>query len=243
MRALIVSDIHSNLEAIRAVVADAEANGGFDEVWCLGDTVGYGPNPIECIDLLCSHSTVWVVGNHDQAAVGMTSTFDFNPLAAAACDWTTSQLPLEQADFLRSLPEVARRGAFTLVHGSLRDPTREYLLDSEAAVATFRLLETQFCAVGHSHIPFICRELENRCLFDPFPEGEALSLGEERWIINPGGVGQPRDGDPRPSYALYASKEGTIERHRVTYNIEATQGKMRQAGLPEPLIERLNYGK
>ena len=243
MRALIVSDIHSNLEAIRAVVADAETKGGFDEVWCLGDSVGYGPNPIECIDLLCSYPGACVAGNHDQAAVGTTSTFDFNPLAAAACHWTASQLPLQQADFLRSLPEVVQRDAFTLVHGSLRDPTREYLLDSEAAMATFRLLETQFCAVGHSHIPFICRELENRCLFDPFPEGEALALGEERWIINPGGVGQPRDGDPRPSYALYASKEGTIERHRVTYNIGATQEKMRQAGLPSPLIERLNYGR
>ncbi len=243
MLALIVADIHSNLEAFQAVVADAEENGGFDEIWCLGDTVGYGPDPARCIELLRSYPLSCVAGNHDWAAVSKISTIDFNPVAAAACQWTSSQLSAEQADFLRYLPDVVLNCEFTLVHGSLREPMWEYLIHPEAAMATFQLLKTRFCVLGHSHIPFICREQGDQCVFVPFPEGEPLPLGEERLIINPGGVGQPRDGDPRPSYVLYDSVRGTIERSRVTYDIRATQEKMSLAGLPPPLIARLDYGR
>ncbi len=242
MRSLILSDIHSNLEALEAVLADAESRGGFDEVWCLGDTVGYGPDPGRCIALLQQHNFTSVVGNHDLAAVGSLSTRDFNAHARFAAHWTASQLTREEARFLSSLPRVLRRGDFTLVHGSLRDPVLEYLISAESAMATFRLLETPFCLVGHSHIPFVCREGDSEYNLEPFPEGDAIRLGGERLVINPGGVGQPRDHDPRPSYAIYDGDEGTIRRQRVGYEIAATQEKMRRAGLPGPLINRLDFG-
>ena len=199
MRALIVADIHSNLEAFQAVLDDAAIRGGFGEIWCLGDVVGYGPNPGECIDLLRRHSYSCVAGNHDLAAAGTLSTEDFNSHAAFAAHWTAAQLVSEHAQFLSSLPEVVNKEEFTLVHGSLRLPVHEYLMSNESARGTFQLLLSRFCLVGHSHIPFVCREGALQNDFEPFPEDYPHHLGEERLIINPGGVGQPRDGDPRPS--------------------------------------------
>ena len=248
MRSLILSDIHSNLEALLAVLKDAETAGDFDEVWCLGDTVGYGPDPTACIETLQQYDCTSVVGNHDLVAVGRLSADDFNSHAAAAARWTASQLSPEDVRFLPSLPEVLRREEFTLVHGSLRAPVWEYLISIESAQATFQLLESSFCFVGHSPLPFVCWETIGHAEtygayeFEQFPEGDALTLGEERLIMNPGGVGQPRDRDPRPSYAVYDSCERTIERRRVRYEIEVTQEKMRQVGLPEPLISRLSFG-
>ena len=242
MRALILSDIHSNLEAFQAALTDAVERGGYDEIWCVGDIVGYGPDPGECIGLLRRDDYVCVVGNHDLAAARRLGTQDFNSNARQAAHWTAGQLDPEQVEFLSSLPAVVQRGAFTLVHGSLRRPIVEYLLSAEAAVATFQLLESRFCLVGHSHMPFICREVDSGCSFEPFAEGIPVHLGAERLIINPGGLGQPRDGDPRPNYAMYDSDGETIERHRVEYDIATTQGKMRRAGLPEPLIRRLDFG-
>ena len=242
MRALILSDIHSNLEAFQAALTDAAERGGYDEIWCVGDIVGYGPDPSECIGLLRRHEYVCVVGNHDLAAARRLSTDELNSNARQAAQWTAGQLDGEQVEFLTSLPTVVRRGEFTLVHGSLRRPIIEYLLSVESAMATFQLLESRFCLVGHSHMPFICREGDSGCSFEPFPEEVPVHLGAERLIINPGGLGQPRDGDPRPNYAIYDGDEGTVERHRVEYDIAATQGKMRRAGLPEPLIRRLDFG-
>ena len=242
MRALIVSDIHSNLEAFRAVIEDASRRHGFDEVWNLGDIVGYGPDPGECIELLQRHAYISVVGNHDLAAVGMLSTDDFNSNARFAAQWTASQLAPEQRQFLSALPNVVRRGEFTLVHGSLRSPVMEYLISTGVAIATFQLLESPYCLVGHSHIPFICREDDQECRFEEFPEATAVPTSETRLIINPGGVGQPRDHNPKPSYAVYDEEERTLHRYRVNYDIEATQEKMRRASLPDPLIRRLNFG-
>ena len=242
VRSLILSDIHSNLEAFQAVLKDAVEKGGFDQIWGLGDLVGYGPDPVECISLLQQHSYVSVVGNHDLAAAGRLSTEDFNSNARAASQWTAQHLTPDHVTFLSLLPEVVKLEGFTLVHGSLRAPVHEYLISEESAEATFQLLESPFCVVGHSHIPFLCRKVSSGCVFEEFPEGLAVPLGEERIIINPGGVGQPRDRDPRPSYALYDRNERTIERHRVIYDIEITQEKMRRVGLPEPLIRRLEFG-
>ncbi|MFQ5860820.1 MAG: metallophosphoesterase family protein, partial [Dehalococcoidia bacterium] len=159
MRALIVADIHSNLEAFQAVLEDAQSTGGFDEVWCLGDTVGYGPDPGPCIDLLRHHPHRAVAGNHDWGATGKIGIDDFNPYAAAACRWTAQQLTPEHQHYLLSLPETEQWGDFTLVHGSLRSPIWEYLVSPESALETFRLLKSRYCLVGHSHLPFICREL------------------------------------------------------------------------------------
>jgi predicted phosphodiesterase len=242
MRALILSDIHANMEALTAVLADAQGRSGFDVIWCLGDTVGYGPDPGPCVDLLRRHDLRIVAGNHDHAAVGLMGVEEFNDAAAAAALWTARQLSPEQAAFLAGLPLVVTEGAFTLVHGSLRSPLWEYLLDGETARTTFDRLTTQFCLVGHSHIPFICQEDEVAPRFVEFTEDQVFPLGDARWIVNPGGVGQPRDRDPRASYGLYDSRAGTLERHRAAYDIPGTQLKMRLHGLPEPLARRLEYG-
>ena len=242
MRALLLSDIHANLEALEAVLADASARGGFDAIWCLGDTVGYGPDPGPCIHLLQEFELVAIAGNHDYAAVGKTDYSDFNGAARVATIWTAGQLTGAEAGFLANLPTVVEKDRFTLVHGSLREPLVEYLVDVGAAEATLALLQTPFCLVGHSHIPFICRENGGAPYFDDFTEGVVTPLGKERLIINPGGVGQPRDRDPRPSYGILDRAAGTLERRRVEYDIGETQGKMRRAGLPEYLIDRLNYG-
>ena len=238
MATLIIGDIHSNLEAFQSVLDHA----GFQEVWCLGDIVGYGPDPGACLDLLMDHSPTAVAGNHDRAAVGLLSLETFNHYAAEACRWTTSNLSEAQQAYLRELPLVLNKDPFTLVHGSLRDPVWEYLVHQEAALGTFRLLETQRCLVAHSHIPFVCRESNQHPLFEPLPEGVALPLGEDHVIINPGSVGQPRDGDARAAYVLYDADAETVTLHRVSYDIAATQEKMARAGLPEPLITRLAAG-
>ena len=242
MRALILSDIHANLEALEAVFVDAQFWGGFDAIWCLGDTVGYGPDPGACIDRIREFELVAVAGNHDCAAVGLIDASDFNDAAKIAADWTTGQLDAEQRDFLTSLPMVAVQGPFTLVHGSLRDPIGEYLLDRNSALGTLALLETRYCLVGHSHIPFVCREVQGEPEFTEFSEAEPVALGDKRLIINPGGVGQPRDRDPRPSYAICDTVDAVIDRYRVTYNIAKTQEKMRAAALPVHLIDRLEHG-
>ena len=242
MRALIVSDIHSNLAALTAVAADAAARGGFDEVWCLGDIVGYGPEPGACIEWLRGQSLTAVAGNHDHAALQRLDIADFNPNAAAAAVWTARQLSPTDAAFLAALPLTAAVPPFTLVHGSLRAPLQEYLLSPAAAAATLARLATPYCLVGHSHLPFRCVENRAGPEFVAFAEDEIYPLDERRWIINPGSVGQPRDYDARASYGIYDRAAGTVARHRVTYDIAATQDKMRQAGLPPGLIDRLNYG-
>ncbi|MFQ6028226.1 MAG: metallophosphoesterase family protein [Dehalococcoidia bacterium] len=242
MRALILSDIHSNLEALEAVLEDAEKRDGFEAVWVLGDTVGYGPDPVACLALLRGYNLLAVAGNHDHGATGKIGMGDFNGAAYTAAVWTGRQLSAEDAEFLNQLPEVATAEPFTLVHGSLRAPLLEYLISQEAALATFELLPTRFCLVGHSHYPFICLENQGNPSFVEFSEGQEFRLGEDRWIINPGSVGQPRDRDPRPSFAVYDDQEGVLWHYRVPYDIKRTQDKMRRAGLPQVLISRLDQG-
>ena len=242
MNILIIGDIHSNLEAFQAVLDDAR-NQGFEAVWCLGDIVGYGPDPGACLDLLLDYSPLAIVGNHDRAAVGLLALDTFNNYAAEACRWTASNLSEAQKDYLRELPLVRTEETFTLVHGSLREPVWEYLVHEEAALATLGLLRTDHCLVAHSHLPFMCRESHGRPLFEHLPEDVAVSLGQSRVIINPGSVGQPRDGDPRAAYILYDTDAGTISLHRVRYDVPATQEKMTRAGLPAPLIARLAVGR
>ena len=221
---------------------DAGCRGDYDVLWCLGDFVGYGPDPSACIALARQYQLLAVAGNHDHGAAGVASVDDFNAAARRAIDWTRDQLSSSDVEFLAGLPLVEIEEPFTLVHGSLRDPIVEYLLDRNAAIATLDRMNSRFCWVGHSHFPFICRENNGVPLFDEFTVDKVFPLGDERWIINPGCVGQPRDGDPRPSYAIFDDQGFTIERHRVTYHIGDTQAKMRDAGLPEYLIQRLSQG-
>ena len=243
MRIAILADIHSNLEALSAVLADAREHGSVDEVWCLGDTVGYGPDPNACLDKILGMNHVLVAGNHDLAAVGKISLADFNPYAAEACRWTTTQLSHEHSEHLANLPLRVERTPFTLVHGSPRDPVWEYVLSLDIAQACFDHFTTPCCLVGHSHIPFICRQGQRVAELVDAPLGSGVPLGQERLIVNPGSVGQPRDGDPRASYAIYHTEENSLEFRRVPYDLVATQRKMRLAGLPEYLGERLQYGR
>jgi diadenosine tetraphosphatase ApaH/serine/threonine PP2A family protein phosphatase len=243
LRALIVSDVHSNLAALERVIEDAERRGGIDQVWQLGDLVGYGPDPIECIDLLRGFDTRGVAGNHDLASIGKLGLEAFNRYAASAARWTMSVITEEYVAYLTELPLKFELDDFTAVHGSPRDPIWEYLVTSATAVASFRHFETARCLVGHSHLPFICRPRENGAVFLEFPLDTPVPLETDRMIINPGSVGQPRDGDPRASYAVYNSDDGVVTHHRVEYDIGRTQKRMLERGLPEYLIERLEHGR
>ncbi|HEX73991.1 MAG TPA: metallophosphoesterase family protein [Dehalococcoidia bacterium] len=243
MRYAIIADIHANLTAFTAVLDDIERRGGVEEVWCLGDIVGYGPDPHQCIELLCQYKHVCVAGNHDWAAIGKMDTGDFNPDAADACHWTARQLTLEDTKYLESLPLVVQRGDFTLVHGSPREPIWEYLLSTSSAKQNFAYFQSQFCLVGHSHVPLVFEYNETgACLVSEFPVDNILKLAKNRLIINPGGVGQPRDGDPRASYAIYDSQARSVTLYRVPYDIGATQARMMEHKLPVRLIMRLSYG-
>ena len=243
MRIAILADIHSNLEALNAVLADAGEHGTVDEIWCLGDTVGYGPDPTACLDTVLSMDHVLVAGNHDLASVGKISLVDFNPYAAEACRWTATQLSSKHSEHLSNLPLRTEQAPFTLVHGSPRDPAWEYVISLDVAQACFDHFTTPYCLVGHSHIPFICRQGQRGVELVDVSLGSPVPLGRERLIVNPGGVGQPRDGDPRASYTIYHTEENSIEFRRVPYDLVATQRKIRLASLPEYLAERLQYGR
>ena len=243
MKALIVSDVHSNLEAFQTVIEDAEGRGGFDEIWSLGDLVGYGPEPSECVDLLRSHAHRAIVGNHDLAAIGKLSLDRFNPYAAAANRWTSTQLSREQRAFIDEMPLTLEIDEFTLAHGSPRDPIWEYLTTVESAIACFTHIDTYWCLVGHSHMPFLCIPRADGAAFMAFPEERTIQLDDGALIVNPGSVGQPRDGDPRASYVLYDDAAQTIAHRRVAYDIAATQEKMRRCNLPDYLIDRLAVGR
>jgi diadenosine tetraphosphatase ApaH/serine/threonine PP2A family protein phosphatase len=244
MRIVIVADIHSNLEAFEAVLEHAAAQRPIDRLWCLGDVVGYAADPSACVALLRQYPHTAVAGNHDLAAVGKLPTDDFNAAAAWAAAWTARQLSAEEREYLSSLPFVAVEGDFTLVHGSLRSPEWEYLLSADAAAEHLRLQETPYGLVGHSHIPFVALEREgSMAAMAALKDGDVLKLGEVRLVVNPGGVGQPRDGDPRASYAVYDDEGRTITLHRVEYDLEETQRKILEAGLPRHLAERLAHGR
>ena len=243
MRYAIIADVHANLAAFTAVLDHIELLGGVDEMWCLGDIVGYGPDPHQCLELLHQYNHVCVTGNHDLAAIGKIDTSDFNPDATAACHWTAQQLSPEDIQYLESLPLVIQRGDFTLVHGSPREPIWEYLLSLSNAKENFAFFQSQFCLVGHSHVPLVFKYGETGiCSFSQFSTSIRLVLSESRLIINPGGVGQPRDGDPRASYAIYDNKARTVRLYRIPYNIAATQARMVEHGLPIRLVARLSYG-
>ena len=248
MRIAIVSDVHANLAALESVFRHAEADGPIDGIWCLGDTVGYGPQPDECVARLRGAAATLVAGNHDRAATGKMGVEDFNTDAAKAALWTRDHLAEDAADYLDSLPEVARPSEeLTLVHGTLRWPLWEYLYSYEAARAHLERQETPFSLVGHTHVPMLVAEgaeFEHGCEMYYLEDGQSVPLPDNRKIVlNPGGVGQPRDGDPRAAYAVYDTDARTVTVHRVEYDIRATQALMEAAGLPRRLIDRLTAGR
>jgi diadenosine tetraphosphatase ApaH/serine/threonine PP2A family protein phosphatase len=240
LRVGIVTDIHSNLPALEAVLTDM---GSVDALWCLGDFVGYGPWPNECIDLLRERGVVSIVGNHDLAVLGRISTEEFNQDAAAATEWTAGQLTAENRDFLASLKPMRDVDEVTLAHGSPREPVWEYLVSGPGAAASFPLFSTRLCFVGHTHIPslFIQRE-DGKVMAGYMESGTQFALGAVRGIANPGSVGQPRDRDPRSAYLIYDTEGSTLEWRRVPYDIGFVQTYMRDVRLPAFLRERLSYG-
>lgn len=249
MRILIVSDIHSNLVALEAVLAAA---GTFDALWCLGDTIGYGPRPNECVALMRQHADVAITGNHDWACLGKIDLRDFNPDARKANLWNGDQLLAEHRAWLDGLnPKHTVDSRYTLAHGSPREPIWEYLLSTEQAAANFDYFTQEVCFIGHSHVQLGFRqrygfERVERFLPDMTrrpPRHHVIELnGSCRFFINPGSVGQPRDQDPRAAYAILDTAAATITFGRCEYDITRTQRQMVECGLPGALVRRLEFG-
>ena len=243
MRALVVADVHANLSAFEAVIVAAAAAGAIDAVWSLGDIVGYGPEPSACIELLRRYPHVAIAGNHDLATIGRLSTADFNPPGRAAIEWTAGVLGTAERQYLAALPSVAQAGEFTLVHGSLVDPVWEYLVSPTEATAHLERQETACGLVGHSHLPLAFFETAAGSSGGRQDEDAIVSLTGARFVANVGGLGQPRDGDPRAAYGIVDTEAGELRFHRVAYDIGRTQAAMRAVGLPRYLIERLDFGR
>jgi predicted phosphodiesterase len=243
MRVALVSDIHSNLHALEAVLAaiDAEAP---DELWCLGDFVGYGPRPNECCAILAERADVCLAGNHDLGVLGTIDLVEFGGEAGVAARWTREVLVPEARAFLEPLePEGAAHGV-ALYHASARDPVWEYVLSDEAALATLELAGTPLVVVGHSHVALrVVQSGDGELDGGLAAAGTDLELEGTRALLNPGSVGQPRDGDPRAAYLVLDLDAQRASFRRIEYDIERTQREMREAGLPELLAVRLELGQ
>ena len=240
MRIAVLSDVHSNLHALEAVLAEVDA-GGFDAVWFLGDLVGYGPRPNECATLLHERAAICLAGNHDLVVLGKIPIAAFAGEAGAAAAWTRGVLDESARAFLDGLlPQGAAPGA-ELFHGSPRDPVWDYVLSEDAALASFELTSAPLVLVGHSHVAL---ELSNgrELRGGQAPAGTRLELGAVRRLLNPGSVGQPRDGDARAAWLEIDNASGWATFRRTEYPVERTQAEMREAGLPEVLAARLAHG-
>jgi diadenosine tetraphosphatase ApaH/serine/threonine PP2A family protein phosphatase len=251
MRIAILSDIHANLEALEAVLDRAKQLGA-ETTWVLGDMVGYGADPVAVVDRIRDLGSEAVCGNHDLVAIKQFDVGWFNDVAAAAAIWTIDQLNDSIREWLTTLSPSKRVDEMRLVHGSVRDPVAEYITDIVVASASFDALEENICFFGHTHLPAVYT-------FTPTPQEGARLLGgnvrqwhagpedelslaaSTRYLINPGSVGQPRDGDPRASFVILDG--GTVSWHRVEYPIESAQKKILDAGLPPWLAQRLALGR
>ena len=246
MQIAIVSDIHSNVIALETVLDALPAH---DQLWCLGDTIGYGPRPNECLAYMCERATHVLTGNHDLACLGEVSLDDFNALARQANTWNNRQLLPELRAFLHARPAMltVEPGA-TLAHASPRDPIWEYILDIETALDNLPYYSTNICLVGHTHVPTIFAMQtgleDHQVRFEVGQAGQVVDLQPgARYIFNPGSVGQPRDGDPRAAYALWDTTAGSVRFERIAYDIAGTQRQMREARLPAMLADRLSNGR
>lgn len=241
MKTLVISDIHANLTALEAVLDDA---GDFEATWCLGDVVGYGPDPNECIERIrLLPNLTCLVGNHDAAVIEEIDITSFNLEARISVGWTQSVINAASLKFLRDLPATIKVEGQTLAHGSPRHPIWEYLLDARSVTENFEFFDTLYCFVGHTHLPVIYQldgshQMPAQIIPEPF---EPIQL-EPRAIINPGSVGQPRDRNPFASYAIFDTETHTLENRRSKYDIEAVQARMRFANLPQRHINRLEIG-
>ena len=239
MRVAVLSDIHANLVALDAVVASLRS---VDAIWHLGDVVGYGPEPDGVVERLRSLGAIGVRGNHDAAAVGDLDVDWFNPDARAAIEWTRRRIGDPTRAWLAALPERHAEGDFSLVHGSPRDPTWEYIVSLPIARANLAFLATQFGLYGHTHQPMVWAEHDGQVEQIAPANGSTFALDHRRALVNPGSVGQPRDGILSASYLVIDTTAGTSTWHRAAYDIPAVQAAMIDAGLPRRLVERLAFG-
>ncbi|HEX2194917.1 MAG TPA: metallophosphoesterase family protein [Candidatus Limnocylindria bacterium] len=240
MRLAVLSDIHSNLAALEAVRNDLPR---VDEIWVLGDIVGYGPQPNEVIVALQQMGARSVLGNHDAAAIGTIDSGWFNPDAARAIRWTSERIDDNSRAYMATLPEVRTEGELTAVHGSPRDPMWEYVTGASVAAANFGAFSTDLCLHGHTHVPIVFRADDGKVAAVASTPDEPVSVRAGRSLVNPGSVGQPRDGNPAASYLVMDTDADVVEFRRISYDVAATQKAMRDAGLPPRLVERLSYGR
>lgn len=239
MRIAVLSDIHANLVALDAVITSFER---IDSVWHLGDVVGYGPDPDGVIERLQGVDAKGVRGNHDAAAIGGSEIDWFNPVARIAMEWTRAAIGPASRAWLADLPATYVDGDFTLVHGSPRDPTWEYVMTADTARDNFAALTTVHGLNGHTHRPLAFVAVGSRVETRVPRGGETLDLDGGRALLNPGSVGQPRDGSPDSSYLVIDTSVGTCTWHRIAYDVAQVQAAMRGHGLPRVLVDRLAVG-
>jgi len=241
MKILLISDIHSNIVALEAVLKDA---GNVDAVWCLGDLVGYGPEPDACVDRIRAlPNLLCIMGNHDAAVSGLRNIDRFNDEAEKAILVTRSIISPSSVEYLQNLPETLETETALLAHGSPRNPIWEYILDSLTAKMAFAYSKLDYIFVGHTHIPvgFFHDKKNDKMTKKLFKDKEKLHL-HDQMILNPGSVGQPRDHDPRASYGIYDLEANTWQIHRVAYDIKSVQERIVKVGMPEKHATRLSDG-
>jgi len=243
MLVAIVSDIHANRHAFDAVLRDIDASDA-RELWCLGDIVGYGADPNDCCALARDHAAVCLAGNHDLAVTGELSLEEFSPGAALAARWTQDVIADEHADWLRSLSPKGGEDGVGLYHASPRDPVWEYVVSTLLAELCLDAAPERVSLVGHSHVALsFVRPDGEAATGEPRRGGDALDLSRGEWLVNPGSVGQPRDGDPRAAWMLLDTGAWRAEWRRVEYDIKGAAQAIRAARLPDSLAERLQYGQ
>jgi diadenosine tetraphosphatase ApaH/serine/threonine PP2A family protein phosphatase len=242
MQVAIVSDIHGNRQAFEAVLDDIEAE-GIAELWCLGDLVGYGADPDACVELALARCDLVLAGNHDLAFAGELSTEEFSPGAAAAARWTQQNIAARNLEALRALPPQSLDREVGLFHASPRDPIWEYVLSTLQAELCLDAQKHRVCLVGHSHVALAFARRSEGVAGSACPEGSRADLSQGEWILNPGSVGQPRDGDPRAAWMLLDLEAWSASWRRVAYDIAGAQAAIRAAGLPDALADRLEYGQ
>ena len=243
MKVAVISDIHGNRHAFEAVL-EAVAASDAAELWCLGDLVGYGGEPDACVELAREHAAVCLAGNHDLAAIGRVPLETFTRGAGLAVQWTQEVMRPENLAFLEGLSPQGREGQVGLYHASPRDPVWEYVLSTLLAGLCLDAQSERVCLIGHSHVALAFTRLPGELTTgEPYREGSELDLTEGEWLLNPGSVGQPRDGDPRAAWLLLDLETWSASYRRTEYDIAGAAAAIRAAHLPDSLAERLEYGQ
>jgi diadenosine tetraphosphatase ApaH/serine/threonine PP2A family protein phosphatase len=245
MRVAVITDIHSNLPALEEVLATI-ADAAVEEIWCLGDVVGYGAQPVQCTDLVRERCDVCLVGNHDLAVLGQLDIGAFSTAAAAAVEWTIENADQPTIEFLRGLEPLGSRAEVGLFHASPRDPVWEYVLSVEQATECIEIQTERVGLIGHSHVALYFAQPDSggrEPLGAQAGNGTLLDLAKGSWLINPGSVGQPRDGDPRAAWLELDTGKWTARFHRLPYDIDRAARPIAEAGLPKHLADRLYVGQ